>query len=149
MDWQNLIAISRSLAAGQPSPEALRRAVSTAYYAMFHALATSIADCIHGPRTAANQTDWTGTYRSLQHRRAAHPLNRWHNLFSQPVQDFANVIGDLKYQREEADYNPIQSFTQSQVSAWIDRAEAAIIDFYQGNQQERTMVAISCLAGNR
>ena len=149
MDWQNLIAISRSLAAGQPSPEALRRAVSTAYYAMFHALATSIADCIHGPRTAANQTDWASTYRSLQHRRAANPLNRWHHLFSQPVQDFANVIGDLKKQREEADYNPIQSFTQSQANTWIDRAEAAIIDFYQVGSQERTMVAIACLAGNR
>ncbi|MDE2685325.1 MAG: hypothetical protein OXI54_14445 [Chloroflexota bacterium] len=149
MDWQNLIVASRSLAAGQPSQEALRRAVSTAYYAIFHALATSIADCMHGPRTAANQTDWARTYRSLQHRRAANPLNRWHNLFCQPVQDFANVIGDLKYQREEADYNPMQSFTQSQVNAWIDQAEAAIVDFYQAIQQERTMVAISCLAGNR
>ena len=149
MNWQNLIAASRSLTAGQPSQEALRRAVSTAYYAMFHALAMSIANCIHGPRTAANQTDWTGTYRSLQHRRAASPLNRWYNLFSQPVQEFANVIGDLKYQREEADYNPMQFFTQSQVNSWINQAEAAIIDFYRASQQERTMVAISCLAGNR
>ena len=149
MDWQNLIAASRSLATGQPNQEALRRAVSTAYYAMFHALATSIADCIHGPRTTANQTDWTRTYRTLRHRRAQDPLHGWPNLFSQPVQDFANVIGDLKYQREEADYNPMQSFTQSQANTWINQAEAAIIDFYQASLQERTMVAISCLAGNR
>lgn len=149
MDWQNLIAVSRLLVAGQPSQEALRRAISTAYYAMFHALATSIADCIHGPRNAANQTAWTTTHRSLRHHRAANPLNRWQNLFSQSVQDFADTIGQLKKQREEADYNPIRSFTQSQVKAWIDQAEAAIIDFYQANRQERAMVAISCLAGNR
>ena len=149
MDWQNLIAVSRSLAAGQPDQEALRRAVSTAYYAMFHALATSITECIHGPRTTANRIDRVRTYRSLQHRRAANPLHGWHSLFSQPVQDFANVIGDLKYQREEADYNPMQSFTQSQVNAWIDQAEAAIIDFYQVGPQESTMVAIACLAGGR
>ena len=134
---------------GRPRQTDLQRAVSDAYYAMFHALAASIADCIHGSRTAANETDWVRTHRSLQHRRAANPLHEWHNLFSQPVQDFANVIGDLKYQREEADYNPIQSFTPPQVSTWIDQAEAAIIDFYQASQQERTMVAISCLARNR
>ena len=28
-------------------------------------------------------------------------------------------------------------------------AEAAIINFYQASQQERTTVALSCLAGNR
>ena len=149
MNWQNLIAVSRSLATGQPSQEALRRAVSTAYYAMLHALATSIADCIHGPRTSANQTDWVRTYRSLEHRRAADPLYRWTNLFSQPVQDFADTIGQLKKQREEADYNPVQSFTQTQVNTWIHQAETAITDFYQAGQQERTMVAISCLARNR
>ena len=149
MDWQNLIAVSRLLVAGQPSQDALRRAISTAYYAMFHALASSNADCIHGPRTAANQGEWTGTYRSLQHRRAQNPLHRWANLFSQPVQDFADTIGQLKKQRENADYNPLESFTQSQANAWIDQAEAAIIDFYQANQQERTMVAMACLAGNR
>ena len=43
MDWIELIRVSRLLAAGQPSQEALRRAVSTAYYAMFHALTTSNA----------------------------------------------------------------------------------------------------------
>ena len=51
MDWIELIGAGRLLASGQPSQEALRRAISTAYYAMFHALATSNADLIVGPRT--------------------------------------------------------------------------------------------------
>ena len=34
MDWVELIRAGRLLTAGQPSQEALRRAVSTAYYAM-------------------------------------------------------------------------------------------------------------------
>ncbi len=57
MDWVELISASRLLAAGQPSQEALRRAVSTAYYAMFHALATSNADLIVGARTSANESE--------------------------------------------------------------------------------------------
>ena len=53
MNWEALIASSRALVtpippASQPTEEALRRAISTAYYAMFHALAASNADCIIG-----------------------------------------------------------------------------------------------------
>jgi hypothetical protein len=55
MDWEALIESSRALTtpippADQSTDEALRRAISTAYYAMFHMLATSNADCIGGTR---------------------------------------------------------------------------------------------------
>ena len=149
MDWVELLRASRLLAAGQPSQEALRRAVSTAYYAMFHALANSNADLIAGPQTPANQANWTATYRSLRHYRAENPLHGWPHLFSQPVQDFAAVIAVAKQRRENADYNPDVNFTQAQVVTWIDRAEQAIIDFNAASPQERAMVAIATLAGQR
>ena len=76
MDWLELINVSRFLAGGQPTQEALRRAVSTAYYAMFHALATSNADLIVDRRTPANESRWIATYRSLRHFRAASPQER-------------------------------------------------------------------------
>ena len=58
MNWEALIASSRTLSApvppaSQPTDEVLRRAISTAYYPMFHALATSNADCIIGIERAA------------------------------------------------------------------------------------------------
>ena len=149
MDWVELINVSRLLAGGQPSQEALRRAVSAAYYAMFHALASSNADILVGPRTPANQSDWTATYRSLRHYRAENPLHGWPHLFSQPVQDFADVIESMKRQREHADYNPEVTFAQNQVINWIDRAERAIIGFNAASRQERAMVAIATLAGRR
>ena len=149
MDWVELIRASRLLASGQPSQEALRRAVSTAYYAMFHALAASNADIIIGPRTPANRSDWTSTYRSLRHFRAENPLYGWPHLFSQPIQNFAVIIAGIKRQREEADYNPDVNFVQPQVVTWIDRAERAIIDFNASTLQERSMVAIATLAGQR
>lgn len=82
MDWVELIRASRLLASGQPSQEALRRAISTAYYAMFHALATSNANILVGQKTPSNQPDWTSTYRSLRHFRAENPLYGWPHLFS-------------------------------------------------------------------
>lgn len=149
MDWVELIRASRLLAGGQPSQEALRRAISTAYYAMFHALAISNADLIVGARTPANQSDWIATYRSLQHYRAENPLHGWPHLFSPPVQNFAFVIGGIKRRRENADYNPVMDFAQNEVITWIDFAERAIIEFNAASPQERAMVAIATLAGRR
>ena len=149
MDPLELIRTSRLLASGQPSQENLRRATSTAYYAMFHALATSNADLVEGARTPANQRAWTRTYRSLQHARAANPLQGWPHLFSPPLQSFANAIAAIKEQREEADYNPDASFVQSQVITWIDRAEQAIRDFTNASPRERSMVAIATIARQR
>ena len=149
MDWVELIRASRLLAGGQPSQEALRRAVSTAYYAMFHALATSNADLIVGAKTPANQSNWIATYRSLRHFRAQNPLHGWPHLFSTPVQNFAVVIAGIKEERENADYNPDANFTQNQVVSWIDSAERAIIEFNAASPQERAMVAIATLAGRR
>ena len=147
MDWTELISASRLLAGGQPSQEALRRAVSTAYYAMFHALTTSNADLIVGLRTLANESDWIATYRSLQHYRAENPLHGWPHLFTPQMQNFAVVIGIIKRRRENADYNPATNFEQNQVLIWINRAEQAIIDFNAASPQERAMVAIATLAG--
>ena len=149
MDWVELIRASRLLAGGQPSQEALRRAVSTAYYAMFHALATSNADLIVGAKTPANQSNWIATYRSLRHFRAQNPLHGWPHLFSTLVQNFAVVIAGIKEERENADYNPDANFTQNQVVSWIDSAERAIIEFNAASPQERAMVAIATLAGRR
>ena len=149
MDWIELIRASRLLAAGQPSQEALRRAVSTAYYAMFHALTTSNADLIVGPLTPSNESDWIATYRSLRHYRAENPLHGWSHLFSLSIRDFAFVIGSFKRWREDADYNPAANFVQHEVITWIERAEQAIIDFNAASPQERAMVAIATLAGRR
>ncbi|MDE2683943.1 MAG: hypothetical protein OXI54_07330 [Chloroflexota bacterium] len=151
MDWLELINASRLLVSGQPTQAALRRAVSTAYYAMFHALAASNADLIVGPRTPANESRWIATYRSLRHFRAENPLHGWAHFFSSPVQNFAYVIGIIKKEREQADYNPgaTVTFAQNQVITWIDAAEQATIDFNTASSQERAMVAIATLAGQR
>ena len=67
MTPRDLIATARGLAEGdprRPSQANLRRAVSTAYYAMFHCLAGTAADLlIGGSRSEA----WHQVYRALEH----------------------------------------------------------------------------------
>ena len=149
MEPVGLIAAARLLAAGRPTQEALRRALSTACYARFHTLAKSNADLIAGAQNPANQQDWTSTYRSRQHFRAENPLYGWPHLFSSRMRQFGSVIADLKKQRETADYDPNANFAQQQVNTWIDRAERAIQDFDNEPIQQRSMVAIATMAGRR
>ena len=153
--WQDLIATSRSLIvvqppSTQPLEDSLRRAVSTAYYAMFHALANNNADCLVGsPNTALTRHAWSRVYRGLEHRDAKRNLQRDQHLFSQPVRVFADTFVQLQTQRHSADYDPDQAFTLSTTLNWIDRAEAAINDFMSAPVDERRAVAIQSLVRGR
>ena len=51
----------------RPTQALLRRAVSTVYYAMFHALAANAADLLMG---TSRGPAWHRVYRSLDHGRA-------------------------------------------------------------------------------
>ena len=153
--WQDLIATSRSLTTPQssdtePLEDSLRRAVSTAYYAMFHALSASNADSLMGtPHDAISQHAWTRVYRGLEHRDAKRNLQQDQGLFSQPVSNFAATFVELQDQRHIADYDPAQSFALSAALNWIDRAEDAINDFMLVSPDERRAVAIQSLIRRR
>ena len=72
MQALDFIATARLLAGqpsrGRPLETNLRRAVSTAYYALFHCLAECCADMIvGGPGSNRNRTAWLRVYRALQH----------------------------------------------------------------------------------
>ncbi len=155
MRWQDLIATSRLLTAvphpdTQPLQDSLRRAVSTAYYAMFHALASSNADCLVGtPHDPLTEHVWFRIYRGLNHSAAKRNLLQNRSLFSLQVQQFADVFAQLQDQRHRSDYDPNTTFTLIQTLDWINLAEAAIESFMQTSADERKMVAIQSLIGRR
>lgn len=71
---QDLLETARKLAnANQRRPKQadLRRAVSTAYYAVFHALAHECADRFIGTGDQRSEAAWTQVYRALEHGFAA------------------------------------------------------------------------------
>ena len=155
IDWEDLIAAGRATLilqspATQPTSAAIRRAISTAYYAAFHALAASNADVLVGQAHDQLTADaWIRTYRGLNHSQAKTQLQRHHTSLSTDAQIFADLFCDLQNERHNADYNPRALFTPQAAFTWLSKAEAAITDFLLTAQSERAVVAILTLIRTR
>ena len=159
LNWEHSIEAARLLAGsygtgpapGRPRQAMLRRAVSTAYYAMFHALCQSNADILVGPTPTAPDTAlWVGTYRALDHRSAKNRLNQFVQMRPDPaLRDFGLLFGNLQEQRTNADYDPSARFVRSQVVNLIDRAEAATRAFSNTSVQTRRAMAVYLLVRPR
>ena len=160
MRWQDLIATARLLTTTphpntQPLQDSLRGAVSTAYYAMFHALTSSNADCLVGtPHDPLTGHAWSRIYRGLNHNAARRNLLQSRGLFPPQIEQFASRFAQLQDpqlqdQRHMADYDPSMTFTLSETIAWIGVAEEAIEEFMHIGADERKLVAIQALIGRR
>ncbi len=153
MNWEDLIAAARRLATPdgnrQPTQAALKRAVSTAYYAMFHTLAHSNAECLAGPRNQNNEPAWVHVYRAIDHQPAKNRMNENKRQLPPQIRRFADTFSELQSQRHLADYAPDKDFTTSETDTWILRAEAAIIQFNQATPDERKQLAIKLLIRTR
>ena len=155
MNWEQLIAISRLLAEppaqgearGRPQQARLRRAISTAYYAMFHALAESNANTLIGASNdARSSVEWVRTYRAINHGTASGQMKALdRNRFPDQIYDFAEVFIDLQMQRHDADYNPQATFTRSETVAAINRAASAVERFIETTARDRRAFAAQVL----
>lgn len=147
IDWQNLIQAGRDLLNPQqvgniPTDEHIRRAISNAYYALFHALAESNAAALIGtPSDATSTAAWSRVYRGLDHVRAHRELQRHQREFSVQAQDFAETFSNMQGLRHLADYDHAAGFTGQEATAYLDRAEAEISDYTQTATSERVYIA--------
>lgn len=155
IDWQELIAAARaSLAPASsgtgPSTEVVRRAVSTAYYAAFHALTASNADSlIRQPQNTLTRQAWTRTYKALDHRLAREQLQANRQDLAPQAQVFADVFRDLRNERYNADYNPQATVTVQMAANWINRTEAAVRSYLQLSTDTRAAIAMLTLTRSR
>ena len=89
-----------------PSQADMRRAISTAYYALFHTLAASNAEHIAGqPQSNMSSYAWERVYRRLDHGRAQNNLRAVLGQLSPNGENFARTFIDLQDRRQEADYD--------------------------------------------
>ena len=154
IDPQELIATCYKLvpptALPPPSQADMRRAISTAYYALFHTLAASNAELIAGqPQSSISSYAWERVYRRLDHGRAQNNLRAALNLLSQSGANFARAFIDLRDQRREADYNPNPQVVRSDAVNIVARAQTAMRDFSQLTQEERRLLATQSLFDRR
>jgi uncharacterized protein (UPF0332 family) len=118
-----------------PSQAALRRSVSTAYYALFHLLVEDAAQRWQGSMAAV-----TGLERALNHgpmknsslQFRSPTWTDWHDI-DQPVppelRSVALAFIELQEKRHTADYNNHERWSVTAVQALLNTAENAFRDW--------------------
>ncbi len=159
MNPLELIALARVLVGGVIAGERdsatqteLRRAVSCAYYAMFHTLALSNANTLIGASPADQQRwAWQQTYRAADHRPTRNKLSSASQggRFPGAIRRFGVAFADVQRARHSADYDPHSEFSATDVTDLIDRAETTIANFNQTPDDIRRDLAIHILTNVR
>ncbi|MCY4445882.1 MAG: hypothetical protein OXC02_05405 [Rhodobacteraceae bacterium] len=130
---------------GKPRQSDLNRAMSTAYYAMFHALCRNCADCVVGTRhSLRSELAWMQAYRAANHSTVnSRCLNKLvMNQFPKNIQEFADSFVALQKKRHQADYNPENEFTIYEVMTEIDAAQKGIEKLNNSSIEDRTAFVV-------
>ena len=139
IDPTDLLRHARAVAGSLPGrTEAdYRRAVSAAYYALFHAVTLQAARVIAAPERPAHWDALTGRFTHRHARLVATwvagglPAERFASRvagleFDEQVQTIATAFQQLVREREEADYRHSSVFTQERAFEAIDIASEAV-----------------------
>ena len=149
----DLIQTARRLAKAsprRPRQADLKRAVSTAYYAVFHAIARDAADLLAGKGADRPDKAWLQTYRALEHGFASSACKQVISLgFPDGIVTCARLFVDLQQRRHDADYNPLTWITRSEAMETIDQAEFAISSLRATSRRDRRAFAIQILLRRR
>jgi uncharacterized protein (UPF0332 family) len=134
----------------RPKQANLRRAVSAAYYAVFHSLCRSNADMIAGSGNARPGRAWLQCYRAVDHGQAKSRCKDVHAKgFPPPIQAFADAFVALQEHRHRADYSPDKHFTKQEAAAIVGLARSATSAIKSTPVKDRRAFAIHILLNYR
>ena len=149
MDPEHLLQIATDLAeinTRRPRRADLCRAVSTAYYAMFHCLARTCADSLAGRAgPVGDRPMWRQVYRAPEHRQARTRCENVPSWFPDEVQEFGRTFAVQQNKRHLADYDPDYLVRKSDVIADIESVRTAIVRFLATPASVRRDFAIHVL----
>lgn len=142
--------------ANHPSPERarqadLRRAISSAYYAVFHFVLTEAADLHVGAKNRLLPR-YALAYRSVDHaalerlcveaKKDQLPVKFAKYVpdigLGIDIQTFSRAVLDVQQKRKLADYDPLYFASISDVHAVIETARSAIEQFRKAKVRQRT-----------
>jgi hypothetical protein len=140
--FQQAEQLVRAPVAGRPRQVDLRRAISTAYYAVFHATLTAAADNFIG-RNARASSSYRLAYRSVNHRNFRELCKAFEKGqlapkyreyaptggFGPEIRALAAAVVDLQLRREAADYDPFTTFKPSDARLVINLGREALMRF--------------------
>lgn len=135
---------------GRPRQVDIRRAISAAYYGIFHAIVTAAADQFIGPTNRARGR-YALAYRSVSHEWLRdlcrevqkQTLPRRFRSYEPPsgfgpnIRAFAAATIELREKRVAADYDPIMRFNRSDALLAIRTSRAALKRFRRANTTRR------------
>lgn len=128
--------------AGPPRQADVRRAISAAYYAVFHALLTAASDEFVGKRHRATG-EYALMYRSISHQRVSQlcasvasggsggKMGQYTPVkgFGDNLQSMAAVMVELQERRHEADYDPLVRVRTADAMLAVRSARSALRRF--------------------
>jgi hypothetical protein len=147
---EDLFEIADRLArldSGRPRQASLRRAVSTAYYAVFHALAYLCSD-----RLVGWGKSWefvSPIYRSLDHARAKTVLTSWLPKHGSDIALIGQTFIELQEKRHIADYDPEPRHGRAETIDLIDQARTAITRITSLSPEDKLRLATQLIARKR
>lgn len=157
IDHHQLLAVADELATpqgrGAPKQVRLRRAVSSAYYALFHFFLSSAADLLVG-RSERDTPRYRIMYRSFEHAemrnvceeitktpmRAAYIKALDREFFGTHIRTCAAAFVELQARRHEADYDPAKRIALLDAKAALTSARAAIAAFNAAPVEEQNLL---------
>jgi hypothetical protein len=136
--------------AGRPRQVDVRRAISSAYYGLFHFVLTEVADEFVGVTQRASDR-YALVYRSINHNifkqlcsetKKTAPSAKYAPYFpaggfDQDIQAFAAGVVDLQEKRHIADYNPQPRLSTSEARLAIGTARSAVLSFRRADLERR------------
>lgn len=147
---EHLFEQAERLIAGPPRQVDLRRAISSAYYGIFHATLTAAADHFVGT-TKRSTTEYALVYRSIDHRSLRTLCSQVvkptlpasflpygpRNAFGPDVRAFAAAVIELQEKRISADYDPLIRIKSSDALLAVSVARSAVARFRSTSARRR------------
>ena len=138
--------------AGRPRQVDLRRAISSAYYGVFHSCLAAAADEFVGAAQRATSR-YVLVYRSIDHKalrdicdeaKKQTPSGKYVPYFpgggfDPNIQAFSTATIELQQKRHGADYNPQPLFRTSDALLAVSTARSAVQRFRAANDEHRRM----------
>jgi hypothetical protein len=135
---------------GAPRQVDIRRAISAAYYGVFHFVLRETADQFIGGALSGSPLHALA-YRSVAHARLAELCAEARKtslsprlapvvpagVFSSQIRNFAGLLLELKEKREAADYDPSLKFRIADAVQLVQTAQSAIGRFQSAPPEER------------
>jgi hypothetical protein len=153
-DLLDIAAQLAQLVVGKPRQASLRRAISSAYYALFHALAQLCAN-----RLVTYSAPWdvySPIYRTMDHGRAKDVFRRLSSIRGRQIAFIGETFIPLQERRHWADYDPSpfpigpgKMLGRDETRDLIELARQAVTQIESLSAEDRLFLAAQLIARTR